>query len=63
MRAQGQFSADTDFPIYLLKQFIETQASREEYTRQLPQKHQGRILEFPFNRDSDGDGETGVQEG
>src|SRR6266705_1734971 len=38
-----QFSIDTHLPIPLLKQFMETQASQEEYTKQKPQ--QASILE------------------
>ena len=59
-----QFSEDTNFPIYMLKQFIEAQATHEEYTRQECQEHQeyqGRILEFPSGNSSSG--KTSVLEG
>jgi Zn-dependent peptidase ImmA (M78 family)/transcriptional regulator with XRE-family HTH domain len=46
-----QFSADTDFPISLLKQFIEAQASQEDYTRQ--GRQEGKILIFPGDKSSD----------
>lgn len=55
-----QFSADTDFPIPLLKQFIEAQASQEEYTRQ--GRQEGKILTFPIEKSS-GDGSTTILEG
>lgn len=46
-----QFSKDTHLPTYLLRQFMDTQASREEYTKQKPQ--QASILEFPFKNSSE----------
>jgi Zn-dependent peptidase ImmA (M78 family)/transcriptional regulator with XRE-family HTH domain len=54
-----QFSADTDFPISLLKQFIDAQASQEDYTRQ--GRQEGKILAFPGDKSSDGD--TTILEG
>lgn len=60
-----QFSADTNFPISLLKQFIDAQASRENYTRQGSKDRQGKILEFPelpFNEALDS-GEVDMLEG
>jgi Zn-dependent peptidase ImmA (M78 family) len=56
-----QFSDDTNFPVSLLRQFIEAQASREEYTRQ--ERQQGRILEFPSDKNSDGGETTDILEG
>ena len=56
-----QFSKDTHLPTSLLKQFMETQASREEYTKQKPQ--QASILEFPLKNSSEGRGETELLEG
>ncbi len=55
-----QFSEDTKFPVFLLKQFMEAQASREEYTRQVHQEkqsyqeHEGKILEFPLDKKANG---------
>ncbi len=54
-----QFSKDTKFPISLLKQIIEAQASEEEYTRrrestnQELSTHKAKILDFPGNKDRD----------
>lgn len=51
-----QFSKDTRFPVFLLKQIIEAQAGEEEYTRkQMPaeQGHQAKILDFPSNKGHD----------
>jgi Zn-dependent peptidase ImmA (M78 family)/transcriptional regulator with XRE-family HTH domain len=56
-----QFSDDTNFPVSLLRQFIEAQASREEYTRQ--ERQQGRILEFPSDKNPDGGETTDILEG
>jgi Zn-dependent peptidase ImmA (M78 family)/DNA-binding XRE family transcriptional regulator len=50
-----QFSKDTDFPVHLLKQFIEAQASQEMYTRRNIEEEQGRIIKFPFNKNLDVD--------
>lgn len=43
-----QLSLDTHFPISVLKQFMETQASQAEYTKKPSQ--QASILEFPSKR-------------
>jgi len=56
-----QFSIDTHLPIPLLKQFMETQASQEEYTKQKPQ--QASILEFPSKNSLEGSGESEILEG
>lgn len=47
-----QFSKDTKFPIAVLKQFVEAQASQEEYTRRKPQ---GKILDFPSEKNHSAD--------
>ena len=59
-----QFSADTDFPIYLLKMFMEAQASQEEYTRKGQPEQHGKILEFPsFDKISSNSGDSDALEG
>jgi Zn-dependent peptidase ImmA (M78 family)/DNA-binding XRE family transcriptional regulator len=55
-----QFSLDTNFPEYLLRQFIEAQASQEEYTRK---RQRAKILDFPADKSSDEDRGTDILEG
>ncbi len=57
-----QFADDMAFPIYLLRQFMEAQASQEEYTRR-ESTSTGKILEFPGGKKSSDNGNTNMLEG
>jgi Zn-dependent peptidase ImmA (M78 family)/DNA-binding XRE family transcriptional regulator len=58
-----QFASDTNFPVALLKSFMDAQASQEEYTRQTNrQSYQGKILEFSSYKNLE-NSDTGLLEG